>query len=539
MARLFTELLHPEDIASVIDFNAADEAIADRYKSLRVIQTTGVAALYNVLCKRNYAYLADEVGMGKTFQALGLASIVWHMKPDARIVVICPRKNLQTKWIRDFGNFIANNYGKHWPEGDDIVKSALLGSSVITPIHCENLWEFADSVFAPGRVLPILRHTSFRRVAFLSKQRSVRENWEYFYERMMRSGLHYDAFPGRLPSEANAGEEFNERFGDSFNNLLRTVWNDEKPIDLLIFDEAQYLRNPANNSNTLFRAIFNNRVKKWLMLSATPLHSGAGSIINQIDSYACEDDPLFEESDVEDYPKLQSKLKHFLIRRPRMYVVSHSGKEMTKTMYRRHNAASDGIESKEVITSLSMALVQKKLVPVLDGNNNRYKIGFLSSFESLQDSISKSSREKRNGRKMDFEQFDTGQDIELEGIQEDDESLEGTEAPDERFISNLSRDFEDKFERPLPHPKLEHVVDSLWEDAFIRNKKVLLFVRRISTVKELEKLFEQKFTALVERRVRDVWGMEIEWFMTGETVPSEMEDDEELAERNERSADIE
>ncbi|GEM_PF-2226886 len=541
MAKLFLDPLHPDDVASVIDFNAADEAIADRYRSLRSIQTAGVAALYNILCKRDYAYLADEVGMGKTFQALGLASIVWFLKPAARIVVVCPRKNLQTKWIRDMGNFVTNNYGKHWLEGDDIVKSSLFGSSVITPIHCENLWEFADSLFAPGRVLPVLRHTSFRRVAFLSKQRSVRDNWDRFYDRMMRSGLHSDDFSGRLPSEENAPIEFTERFGQSFNTALKTVWGDDKPIDLLIFDEAQYLRNPDNNSNTLFKSIFNNRVKKWLMLSATPLHSGVESIINQIDSYACANSPLFEEGDAENPLKLQSKLRQFLIRRPRMYVVSQSGQEMTKAMYRQHNAASDGIESSQVITSLSMALVQKELVKVLDGHNNRYKIGFLSSFESLQDSISKTSRARRRGRKMDFEQYDVAQDIELESSTDDDESLEGTEAPDERFVSVLSKDFESQFGRPLPHPKLEHVVDSLWYDAFVGNQKVLLFVRRISTVKELEELFERKFTALVEKRVRDVWKTEIEWTKPLEIDQGVKEEnvEEEMSERNERALETE
>ncbi len=284
MAKLFCDPLHPDDVASIIDFNAADEAIADRYRSLRRIQTAGVAALHNILCKRDYAYLADEVGMGKTFQALGLASIVWLLKPEARIVIICPRKNLQAKWKRDTDNFITNNYGKHWPEGDDIVKSSLFGTRVITPIECDNLWEFADTLFTPGRTLPILRHTSFRRVAFLSKQRTVRENWDRFYERMMHYGLHFKDFPGHLPSEDNAPTEFTERFGLTLNNVLKTVWGDDKPIDLLIFDEAQYLRNPENNSNTLFRAIFNDRVKKWLMLSATPLHSGVDSIINQIEA---------------------------------------------------------------------------------------------------------------------------------------------------------------------------------------------------------------------------------------------------------------
>jgi hypothetical protein len=199
-------------------------------------------------------------------------------------------------------------------------------------------------------------------------------------------------------------------------------------------------------------------------------------------------------------------------------------------MYRKHTARQDGIESKHIIPSLSMALVQKELVGVLDGQNNRYKIGFLSSFESLQDSISKTSQDQRQGRKMDFEQYDLRQDIELESDAKEDETIEGSKAPDERFVSHLSKDFESEFGRPLPHPKLEHVVDSLWHDAFVGNQKLLVFVRRISTVRELEDLFERKFTLLVEQRVRDIWGVGIDWSKTMDRETSNAEDAGEDAE---------
>ena len=45
-----------------------------------------------------------------------------------------------------------------------------------------------------------------------------------------------------------------------------------------------------------------------------------------------------------------------------------------------------------------MALVQKKLVKLLDARNNRFRIGFLSSFESLQESIKQHGQKCGRGR---------------------------------------------------------------------------------------------------------------------------------------------
>ena len=73
------------------------------------MQLQGIASIYNILCKHGFAYLADEVGMGKTYQALGLVALLWNEKPDARVLFISPRQNLQVKWHGDYIRFFASN----------------------------------------------------------------------------------------------------------------------------------------------------------------------------------------------------------------------------------------------------------------------------------------------------------------------------------------------------------------------------------------------------------------------------------------------
>ncbi len=53
-------------------------------KALAEDQLQGAVALHNVLAKEGFAYLADEVGMGKTYIALGVVSLIRFFHPGFR-----------------------------------------------------------------------------------------------------------------------------------------------------------------------------------------------------------------------------------------------------------------------------------------------------------------------------------------------------------------------------------------------------------------------------------------------------------------------
>src|SRR5262245_12727060 len=65
-------------------------------------QLEGAVAIHNILEKHRVAYLADEVGMGKTYVALGALALFRHYQPDFRAVVIAPKENIQRKWMKEF-----------------------------------------------------------------------------------------------------------------------------------------------------------------------------------------------------------------------------------------------------------------------------------------------------------------------------------------------------------------------------------------------------------------------------------------------------
>jgi len=60
---LFSDSITPCDVEELIDFTVPGN---EETKSMATMQRKGVAALYNILCDGHVAYLADEVGMGKT-----------------------------------------------------------------------------------------------------------------------------------------------------------------------------------------------------------------------------------------------------------------------------------------------------------------------------------------------------------------------------------------------------------------------------------------------------------------------------------------
>lgn len=72
-------------------------------------QLEGAVAVHNILQRHGVAYLADEVGMGKTYVALGVAALLRHFTPHLRILVVAPRENIQRKWQRELGVFTENN----------------------------------------------------------------------------------------------------------------------------------------------------------------------------------------------------------------------------------------------------------------------------------------------------------------------------------------------------------------------------------------------------------------------------------------------
>src|SRR5688500_16284383 len=110
--------------------------------SIPKIQAEGSSRLWNMLLDKKIALLADEVGMGKTIQALAVMAILWQQKPDAKVLLYAPNENVARKWIREYDNFIRY----HYKVNDNKIKSSVHGMPLRKGVYCENHLQLMQAV---------------------------------------------------------------------------------------------------------------------------------------------------------------------------------------------------------------------------------------------------------------------------------------------------------------------------------------------------------------------------------------------------------
>ena len=206
----------PEFLDKLIDFVPSG---ADRDKAFGRQQREGTVAAFNMLARNGCAYLADEVGTGKTYVALGVMSLLRYFDPHARIVVIAPRENIQRKWVKELRNFV----GRNWLVVGNRVKS-LQGGPVWEPVVCNSLVEFAREALVNQDRDFLLRMTSFSiRLSDPEDRRKTRRallgNVPWLERRHV---------PNRTP------EGFRDAFAVALNGAVPEA-------DLVIVDEAHNL----------------------------------------------------------------------------------------------------------------------------------------------------------------------------------------------------------------------------------------------------------------------------------------------------------
>ena len=105
------QYINDSTIRSILNLQGSpliQKSIADR--QIEVIRKG-----FNFLSQEenNVLYIADEVGLGKTYIALGIASLLRHFSSNPEThqdVIIVPKNNLQLKWKKEIQQFSSNNY---------------------------------------------------------------------------------------------------------------------------------------------------------------------------------------------------------------------------------------------------------------------------------------------------------------------------------------------------------------------------------------------------------------------------------------------
>ena len=490
-------------VRGLIDFAPTEQA---RQMGFAEQQLEGTVAVYNMLERNRCAYLADEVGMGKTYVALGVMALTRYFDPHARIVVIAPRENIQRKWIKELKNFVRSN----WKVVGNRVKS-LQHTPAWEPVYCNSVVDFVQESLRNADRDFFLRMTSF---SVATKQPEARKRLrKQLLERV--PWIDSGELSARVP----------EAFRDGFGAALNAVFPD---ADLLVIDEGHNLKHGfgprVSNRNRVMglafghpegrsddRPWYRSRLKRVLLLSATPFEDDYGALQRQLEvlgfgkarltsgngDNAVRVDRLLQ-SDLSEAAKREI-VDRLMVRR--VAGINIAGTLHTKNMYRREwrqggYADHDRpMRVSDLKQRLVVGLMQKKVAEVLQNErfNNSFQIGMLSSFESFLESVGRKEKRQREAaieeeaRQSNFDGDQGDTDLERRGIDTD-------------AISDVVNSYRERFGKALPHPKLDATADA-FQEAFKSGEKALVFVRRVRTVDELASKLDAHFDRWLRGRM--------------------------------------
>lgn len=447
----------------VLDFSGGDSNL----KSLGELQLKGAVALHNMIAtpKVGLGYLADEVGMGKTYIALGVVSLMRYFNPTLRVLYICPSANVQEKWYeREYINFARSNV-----KVSHFRVRTIDGRPAAPRISCHNVSELIHSAS-----LGYFSDFFVRNNLFSINLGDKEDTWDRKLKELK------DLLPAWFIRKAKDKKDVKDQYAEALNYVLPN-------FDLVVIDEAHNFKHDFKSSarNSVlskmlgFRTDGNDaicqRVKHALLLSATPYDRDLEQLRNQLKLVGkgellpekLSDDKSQREKEI------RESLSKFMVRR--LNTLEINGKKHTRNMYRHEARSGEGaeirLESDE--QKLITALVQKKVLKMLDekgdkGDKPSFQMGMLASFESFADSST--------GKATGPVEFDS-----------DSSEKDNKDAEDRHIIGSISGSYiEAGLGGTLPHPKMDEISKQLNDIVFTGGKKHIVFVRRIKSVKELK-----------------------------------------------------
>ncbi len=262
------KLLDLDTAGEILDFTGGDKKL----DYLHSIQINGAVALHNMIANPDIGigYAADEVGMGKTYVALGVVALLRYFNPSLRVLYICPSKNVQEKWYRkEYPTFIRNNVRvSHYRV------RTLDGRTAVPATSCNSMHELLNAASSQYCVDVFVRMSVFSLPLMDNETQWQRKLEEL---RKLVPGVE---IPPRVISKATVKDQY----AATLNCVLPT-------FDLVVIDEAHNFKHDFESSdrNRVLSAILgcregsrNKRVRHALLLSATPYDRNIEHLRNQL-----------------------------------------------------------------------------------------------------------------------------------------------------------------------------------------------------------------------------------------------------------------
>jgi hypothetical protein len=474
-----------EHIDARLDFEghaAIDAAIARK-------QREGVEAIWWIMGRHGHAFLADEVGMGKTYQALGVVALTWMRDPSARVLVITPNAAIQNNWRREYEHFVCDNVRACGGR----VRDPLTGDPARPAALHANVGELMVAALTGRRALHVVRLSAFSNVATSLGLKPGEDDPTPTYAsiaaKLRAARFHVDVPEGVEDVELGSSHAINVAAARMLGPILPA-------FDLVVIDESHLLRNRGGNimTSTLGHILGMRPTTPadpgepaptppaTLFLSATPAHRAERDIFAQLAFV----DPLGDRYDELSGPERLEVVESRFVRRLRHF------EDRTKYAYRRdvlhsalavrdprdsHAPQARADEEPDVLDELFFIAAQRGVEEALhdarrDELNATIKLGFLECFESYEPTR-----------------------LEPTGGEEDEGAPEGTHYGDDRGVArdhSAIHDLSEAYHRATggelpPHPKMRQIERTYRRDVLEgpRPEKLLIFVRRLASVAEI------------------------------------------------------
>lgn len=433
--------------------------------------------------------LGDEVGMGKTYVALGIIAAVRRHIPSARIVVLTHSTMMSGKWLSCWKQMLDGRaFGRHSPSLPDYEELESLSHLSSRKIFFGSYETFKRVSTEPQKIMleRVMsgRHLREKTKRMLRKQ--IFDTWAVPDESCSELRKTARADLDRIWCDYIDRYSGWSCFGGVLEKLRRLVYKNQRTkhgIDLLVIDEAHKLE--AHQRHVFFEEVLGGRADRALYLTATPFAMDIGELFNRIKDIhlatgQIEDGLSDLNSDLEKYrgivdaedgldPALKKNIEQKL------------GRYLVRSTWPAHFKGAKLLRRK--IISLPA-----EIAGTCSGKYSHATLALETAFVKLQQSRLKAHRAVH--RQTLCSSYSAIRNAAVES---------DTSPAWKKLMGQLCL--------LLPSdesPKLVEAVRYLCECAEKR-KKVLVFANRIATIEKLAKLIKLK-TVSEERQSREIWG---------------------------------
>lgn len=519
-------------------------------KEIANLQTRTCSHIINMLEDSPGIILGDDVGMGKTYIAIGTAIYYLYKNPEKHIIIVTPSWLLNDKWRIDISNFIEKNLKLEvFNLSLDDVKYITYGNDYGTYLNQIRIKSKSSKIIIiPANILSTISW-KLEKSFYLSCWFRHRGFWEKTRQRILEA-LGGDVNVRNPDTFKNMGITYDEIDGswyDSLNkidisknkldqNTINNIWHEIKELrykslnkilpeaSLLILDEAHKMKNEDTvRRQSLEKSLMNN-FNKAIFLTATPfqLHDGELKSVmrmfesanigrDKIQAFRNKVEILFYEMNryknlVNEFSMYVGRLSYAESVKFEKLIVGESIEDLGYDVNITYSTYKNIIEQKRSLEDIMRQIIVRNVKA-----KDKYRKEIIGSLES-------NDKTKADNDRTEVKEEETGipldKDSYLPFALMEKAIYELLVAGDRTFIASVKQSLTSSYEaavsssiydKELPslkmlrqmniiknkHPKInavsEEVVSKLKD-----GEKTLIFCQRIETIKTLKKEIENR-----------------------------------------------